>query len=352
MRPDHLAAGAHGDAGPDLPEGMELRPLSAEEALQVPEVWNAAWREPNPYPLGAPLWQERLASPHHDPELLLGAIADGEVLAYAHGKRPVSAWQPANLAWVSSFAVRRSFQGRGIGTALVGELLRELSKASPAEVHFGSDADHLLPGPPLDSPPATWRLLRRMGAAFSVCELDLHLDLRAGLPAAPVPPGWRVREGDDEGALAFVRATFPGRWAEELAAYLRGGATVFTVERDDSAEEPTSARAKGFCVAFQGGEAVTSPGLHWAEALRREYPGGRAAGMGPLGTAPDVRGLGLGLAMVRAAAQTLEERGSTDVIINWTTLGTFYGRLGARVWRAYQRARAPGDRPPVSGGEG
>ena len=330
---------------------MEIRPLSAEEALKVPEVWNSAWADPNPYPLGARLWQERLASPHHDPELLLGALLDGQVVAYAHGKRPISAWQPANLGWVSSFAVRRSYQGRGIGTAVVGELVRELAKASPAEIHFGSDADHLLPGPPLESPPATWRLLRRMGAAFSVCELDLHLDLRAELPAAPLPPDWRVREGDTDGALAFVRQTFPGRWAEELAAYLRGGATVFTVERAGGDDVPASARAKGFCVAFQGGEAVTSPGLHWSEALRREYPGGRQAGLGPLGTSPDVRGLGLGIGMVRSAAQAFKERGITDVIINWTTLGAFYGRLGARAWRGYQRARAAAERLPTGGGE-
>ena len=113
---------------------MEIRPLSAEEASHVPEVWNAAWREPNPYPLGAPLWRERLASPHHDPELLLGAVAEGEVLAYAHGKRPVSTWQPPNLAWVSSFAVRRSLQGRGIGTALVRQVAQAAAEVRGQDV--------------------------------------------------------------------------------------------------------------------------------------------------------------------------------------------------------------------------
>ncbi len=331
---------------------MELRTLTPEEALAVPEVWNSAWGEPNPYPLTEALWHERLASPHHDPELLVGAVAEGRVLAYAHGKRPVSSWQPANLAWVSSLAVRRENQGRGVGTAVLAELMHRLSSSTPAEVHFGSDADHLLPGPPLESPPAAWRLLRRAGARFSVCEQDLHLDLRPELPDAPLPPGWRATEGDHEGALAFVRATFPGRWAEELATYLRGGATVFTVERTDAQGVPASARAKGFCVAFQGGEELTAPGLHWAGALSRDYPDGRLGGIGPLGTAPDVRGLGLGLAMVRAAAQALKERGITDVIINWTTLGSFYGRLGARVWRTYQRARTGPARPPGDGGRG
>ncbi len=317
----------------------EIRVLGPSEAETVPTVWNDAWGEDNPYPLGTALWRERLASPHHDPELLVGVVEGGVVVAYAQGKRPVSHWQPGNLAWVSSFAVRRSHQGRGLGTATVRGLLDRLAVHSPAEVHFGSDADHLLPGAPMEAPPATWRLLRSVGARFSNCEHDLHLDLRPELPEARLPPGWRVRQGDDAGALAFVRATFPGRWAEELATYLKGGATVFTVEREPAEDAGSSAGAEGFCVAFPGGESVTSPGLHWQDALQREYPAGRLAGIGPLGTAPDARGLGLGIGMVREAAQALKERGVTDVVINWTTLGPFYGRLGARVWRTYQRAR-------------
>ncbi len=329
-----------------------MRPLSPDEAQLVPEVWNAAWTHlpSNPYPLGEELWRERLASRHHDPALLLGAFAAGELVGYAHGKRPVALWQPANVVWVSSFAVAAPHQGRGVGTALLRELLGRLRGTGAAEVRFGSDADHLLPGPPLEAPPATWRLLRRCGATFAALEHDLHLDLRPALPEAPLPPGWRLRDDDPAGAAAFMARAFPGRWAEELSGYLAGGATAFTVERTSDHAAGASAGAEGVCVAFQGGESATSPGLHWEGALAREYPGGRPGAIGPLGVSTEARGGGVGLAMVRGAAASLRERGVTDVIINWTSLGAFYGRLGARAWRAYHRAQAPlGD--AGSGGE-
>lgn len=322
--------------------GYPVRPLTAPEALRVPALWDAAWaRHPaNPYPLPERLWRERLASRHHDPSLLLGAFVGGELVGYAHGRLPASPWQPDGVAWVSSLAVAAEHQGRGLGSALLDALLARLADAGAREVRFGSDADHLLPGVPLESPPATWRLLRRRGARFAAFEHDLHLDLRLPLPDAPLPTGWRLRDDDPQGALAFVSRAFPGRWAEELAAYLAGGATVFTVERAAARPDGASAGAEGFCVAFLGGESVTSPGLHWAEALARDYPGGSPGAIGPLGVSPEVRGGGVGLALVRGAAAALRERGVTDVIINWTTLGAFYGRLGARVWRTYQRAQA------------
>jgi predicted N-acetyltransferase YhbS len=334
----------------DLP-GVTVRPLSADEALAVPDLWNASWerRGANPYPLSDTLWRERLASRHHRPSLLLGAFAGGELVGYAHGKLPVSPWQPAGVAWVSSLAVAPGHQRRGVGTALLTALLDQLAASGAVQVRFGSDADHLLPGVPSEAPPATWRLLRRYGARFAAFEHDLHLDLRLPLPEAPLPPGWRLRDDDPQGALGFVQRVFPGRWAEELADYLAAGATAFTVERTADHPDGASAGAEGFCVAFQGGERLTSPGLHWSGALARELPGGKPGGIGPLGLSPEVRGGGVGLAMVRGAAATLQRRGVTDVIINWTTLGAFYGRLGARAWRTYQRAEAP---LPASGTRG
>ena len=327
----------------DRPGPLVIRPLSPAEAERVPELWNAAWaRLPaNPYPLSAALWRERLASRHHDPSFLLGAFAGGELAGYAHGKLPASPWQPRGAAWVSSLAVPVEHQGRGIGSALLDALLDRLAAAGAREARFGSDADHLLPGVPLEAPPAAWRLLRRRGARFAALEHDLHLDLRPPLPEAPMPTGWRLRDDDPQGALGFVTRAFPGRWAEEVASYLAGGATAFTVERTSAHPGGASAGAEGFCVAFLGRESVTSPGLHWSAALERELPGGRLGAIGPLGVAPEARGGGVGLAMVRGAAAALRQRGVTDVIVNWTTLGAFYGRLGARAWRTYQRAQAP-----------
>lgn len=333
----------------DVANVVEIRALTNLEASNVPYLWNAAWEAAtalNPYPLSAAVWRERLGSRHHEPSLLLGAFEAGQLVAVAYGKLPKSPWQPEHVGWLALLAVAPEGQGRGIGTRLTAHLLTGLAERGVTVVRFGADADHLLPGPPQEAGPALWRLLRRFGATFSVAEHDLHLDLRSELPPAPLPTGWRLRTDDPDGAKAFVSNTFPGRWVEELADYVAAGAVAITLEREGSKGADDSAGAKGFCAVFLGDERATSPGLIWAAALRREI-GSQAtgsvklAGIGPLGIAPEARGGGVGMALVRSAAEYVRDRGATDLIINWTTLTGFYGRLGARLQRTYQRAEAP-----------
>ena len=146
---------------------------------------------PNPYPLSPSLWSQRLASRHHDPTLLLGGFVDQRLVAVAYAKLPRSAWQTPNAAWISLLAVVPEFQGRRFGTAITDHLLQLLRERGATVIKFGGEADHLLPGPPQESGPAVWRLLRRYGARFSVAEHDLHLDLRPALPPAALAAGWR-----------------------------------------------------------------------------------------------------------------------------------------------------------------
>ena len=329
---------------------LTIRALSYHEAQQVPEIWNAAWHRatpgPNPYPLSPAIWAQRLASRHHEPTLLLGGFVDERLVAVAYAKLPRSAWQAPNAAWLSLLAVTPEFQGRGLGTAISGRLLRLLSERGATVIKFGGDADHLLPGPPQESGQATWRLLRHHGASFGAAEHDLHLDLGPEPPAANLPAGWCLRTDDPQGAVAFVTGAFPGRWAEELVDYFAGGAIVMTLEREATATSTAPAEVKGFCAIFLGGEKVVSPGLIWGAAFRQELEASGServslAGIGPLGIAPEVRGSGLGEALVRGAANYVRNNGGTDLIINWTSLTAFYGRLGARLWRSYQRAEAP-----------
>jgi predicted N-acetyltransferase YhbS len=243
---------------------------------------------------------------------------------------------------MSLLAVASAWQGRGVGTRLARTLATRLRARGCVVLRFGGEANHLLPGIPLEAPAAAWRLARRLGARFGNAEHDLHLDLRSDLPPAPLAAGWRVRDDDPEAAIAFVERVFAGRWADEVRQYVDAGTNVLTLAPEGSDHAPASARAEGFCVVFLGNERVRGPSLTWlpSEALA-SAPAGGLAGMGPLGVSGEARGRGLGLALVRAGAEWLADRRSTGVIVNWTTLTGFYGRLGARVWRTYQRAEAP-----------
>lgn len=330
---------------------VTIRPLTREENRLVPGMWNAAWRastrrpgdhegtDRNPYPLSDELWLERLGSRHHEQSLLLGAFDAGDLVGVAYAKVGVSFWQPSDTGWLALLCVDPRWQGAGVGSSLVAEAVRTLRERGYGNLLLGGEADHLLPGIPQEAGVAAWRLARGLGCLPTTAEHDLLLDLRPELPPAPLPPGFTLRADRPEAALAFVEQHFPGRWAEELATYLAAGATAITLEPSGSPEAGKSAPTQGFCVVFQGDEGVTSPGLLWKEALLAEIGSSstRVAGIGPLGVDEAVRGAGCGLAMVRGAAAWLKERGATDAVINWTTMTGFYGRLGARVWRTYQR---------------
>ncbi len=318
---------------------VEVRALTEDEAVLVPRLWRSAWGwSAHPlYPLEERVWRERLAH-HHQPELLIGAFSNDGLVGVAYGRLPSVAWLPSDVGWVSLLAVAGPRQGQGVGTLLLAELLSRLRAGGATRFRLGGDANHLLPGAPQESSDALWRLARRAGARFTAAEHDLHIDLRLPLPAAPLAPGWSVRDDDPVGALEFLARAFPGRWAHELETYLNSGATVLTLANDNRKGSRDSARTEGFCAIFQGDEAVLGPSLYWREALTRSEGAVKVAGMGPLGVSEAVRGSGLGFGLVRAGAQWLQARGATDLIINWTTLTIFYGKLGARVWRTYQRA--------------
>ncbi len=340
-------------------DALEIRPLTSAEAEAVPPLWDAAWAAAAPassYALDPQVWRERLAQ-HHDPDLLLGAFANGALVGAVYGRVATAAWLPTGVGWLSAIAVAPPHQGRGVGTRLAGALTERLRARGCSVVRFGSEANHLLPGIPQEAPLALWRLAQRLGARFGNAEHDLLLDLHAELPPAPLASGWLVRDDDPDAALAFVERAFPGRWADEVRTYLDAGTTVLTLAPAGSTSAPVSARAEGFCVVFQGHERLRGPSLTWVarhDLLAGTGPHGRASGvgarlggMGPLGVSAAARGRGLGLALVRAGAAWLAARGAEGAVVNWTTLTGFYGRLGARVWRTYQRAEAPLGEPHV-----
>ncbi|MFO7546710.1 MAG: GNAT family N-acetyltransferase [Trueperaceae bacterium] len=331
---------------PPLPRvDLVVRPLRPTETELVPSLWNAAW-EPHHggsgsrYPLEDDVWRDRL-SLHHDPELLLGAFDGDRCVGVGYGRAATAPWLAQDAGWLSLVATLPDRQGHGVGTTLARTLADLLRVRGCRTLRFGGEANHLLPGIPQEAPAAAWRLARRLGARFGNVEHDLHLDLRADLPLAPLASGWHLRDDDPEAAVAFVERAFPGRWAHEVRHYVHAGAAVLTLAPDGSDDGPASARAEGFCVVFQGDEGVRGPSLTWVPPASLVSRSGGLAGMGPLGVSDAARGQGLGLGLVRASAAWLAERGATGVIINWTTLTGFYGRLGARVHRSYQRAEAP-----------
>lgn len=338
------------DAGRPVHAGAgRLRVLTRADGERVAAVWNDAFGAS--HPLGPGTWSAWWASPDADPTLTWGVEDDrGRLRGALLARAPRRAWAPSDLAHVSLFAVDVAARGRGVGDLLWRTAAEALRARGRRRVRVGADPERLVPGVPLAAPPETWRFLRARGVRPAGLEADLWLDLRdPAIDRVALPAGVVLGDADPADAVAFVTRTFPGRWADEVARHVAAGGTVLTLRRADDrgvasaaggADGSAAAGAGdtiGFCLASLPHDPVLGPSLGWA-GTPWGPPDAAVAGLGPLGIHPAARGGGLGLALVAGAARWQRDRGHRAVIIDWTTLTDFYGRLGARAWRVYQRA--------------
>lgn len=307
-----------------------VEPLAAGDLAALATVWNEAPAASGNlgarYPLTLRALEQWWRSPDTDPGLAMSVHDDGgRLLGAVLARAPSHAWCDASIGHVSLLAVAAQVRGRGIGRALWDAALAGLAERGRTVVRLGADPDHLLPGVPVDADDDTWRFFLRAGAVPGAVEHDVRVDLRSTRFDPAGSDDLRVVD-DAAAAIAFVERHFPGRWHDEARCYAEAGVALLTLQDGVG-------RTLGFAAAFRTTDAFLGPSLTWHEALP-----GVAGGLGPLGVDPDVRGRGLGLRLVRAGLDWHRERGAHDVVLNWTTLTPFYGRLGARVWRSYQRA--------------
>lgn len=320
-----------------------LGPLTASDLADLAALWNAAPAACGRLGERLPLTERALrrwwSSPDTDPDLTVAARdGGGRLVGALLARAPRRAWADPRVGHVSLLVVAGEHRGRGLGRSLLADALAALGVRGRTQVRLGADPDHLLPGVPLDVDDATWRFLLRAGARPGGVEHDVRVELRAaawstdpGPDAALRDAGLRLVDDDPEAAVAFVERCFPGRWGDEMRASAAAGVRLLTL-RD------AAGATLGFAAAYRPDDALLGPSLIWHTALP-----GTVGGLGPLGVDPERRGAGLGLTLVRAGLAWHHARGASDVILDWTSLCGFYGRLGGRVWRSYQRAElAPG----------
>ncbi len=308
--------------------GPDLEALRASDLPSLARLWNASGALGAAHPLTQRVLEQWWASPDTDPALCWAArrrgILHGALLARAPRRR----WSDPRVGHVSLLVVTAASRGQGLGEALWQAACVGLRERGRSLLRLGADPDHLLPGVPGVTGAASWRFLLARGVVPGDLEADVLVDLR--LPeVGRLPPHatLHVVDDDPDAAQAFVQRCFPGRWADDLARYAAAGTTLLTLRE--------GATTLAFAAVFRQDDALLGPSLTWASALP-----GPVGGIGPLGVDPAVRGRGLGLRLVAEALDWHRVRGARDVVLDWSRLTGFYGRLGGRVWRTYQRAEA------------
>jgi GNAT superfamily N-acetyltransferase len=273
------------------------------------------------------LW--RAAMSRSWPLLPAGIALLGEGLVAEAGTGPVGLVAVDRAGSVPLILVDPAFQRRGIGTGLLAAALEQLRAAGVTSVTAASGGGaYIWPGVPRDLPAAV-RFFATRGWRHTHDTLDLVTDLARYRP----PPGARERaasvgvtitgasSADVASVLAFEATTFPS-WARWFSAASPGD---ILAARDGSGNIAGTLLFQG-----PGADTVFAPML------------GPAAGtIGCVGVASPMQGHGIGTGMVARASQILQQAGTRNCHIGWTTRESFYRRAGYRPWRRYAMFTRP-----------
>lgn len=310
---------------------IDLVPYRPAHAPALVALWNAATE--GRYPIMPALWEANTAGdPSFRPQDVVVAEHAGEVAGLCLAKR-YRGDHPGNavyhgLGFVGLLAVRADLRGQGLGSRLLAEAERRHQAEGGTRMRLGGGYGHFFPGVP-EPLAGSMPFFERRGYQPDQSVWDVRANL-AGLtlPDVAMSEGFTLRpyRSDEADALvAFLDATFPGRWPADTVDWLAvGRPPVLTVGVF------AEGRPHGFCHLHPPGSFGA---LRWAGFNPS------MAALGPIGVDKSVRGQGLGLALLVAGLEALRRLGATDTVIDWTTLLDFYGRCGFSPWIRYQLAR-------------
>jgi beta-N-acetylhexosaminidase len=239
---------------------------------------------------------------------------------------------------IMALAVHPRYRGVGYGSRLLAAAEARLRGQGATKLTLSGPPNHFVPGPPVVGGTGDFWRKRGYGSERVVVDLRRRLDDWAPPPEPdPVAAGeYTYRQGGagEQGAiLAFLTATFPGRWRYDLArAFARGYRpedVTLLVDREGAIQ--------GFLCAYHPGSAALGGPVHWFQRMEPD----RWGGVGPLGVSTAVRGRGLGLGLVAAGVTYVHGRGVRDCAIDWTGHIAFYGKLGFEVWLRYWEMEKP-----------
>ncbi|HLO98279.1 MAG TPA: hypothetical protein VK171_06765 [Fimbriimonas sp.] len=215
------------------------------------------------------------------------------------------------------------------GVDLMGEAKSILHQRGVTSILYGMDSRHFWPGVPVDAPKLNDFLMVE-GFTFGGEYFDLERDLTDYKPPHPVEGDFRVvTEADIPSLKQFIEKEFPGRWTYDVLTKLEmegcsdGFVGLFIGNE-----------CHGFASIQNGDCKYPIGGAVWRNDLGENW-----GALGPIGVSMKVRGKGMGGAMLSAGLLELQRRGTKRCIIDWTTLGEFYGKHGFEITRTYRAGK-------------
>ncbi|MBI6546846.1 MAG: GNAT family N-acetyltransferase [Cyanobacteria bacterium NC_groundwater_1444_Ag_S-0.65um_54_12] len=308
---------------------------------ELAKLWNLA--AGLTHPLTPHLLQDTMSGDldFHPDDLIIERFA-GEPCGFVLTKRPQQATFPGcepyqDKGYICLLASDPARQRLGIGRQLLTKAEDHLRATGAKYAILGGSFHHVVPGIPSGLSraqiffrqagytfgKAVWDLAHYTTDDFTLGEFAMAIFRSSGI----VPRIIRSKFGQSEDPAAtealstFLYREFPGRWCHEVPQALSAA--------------QLSTQVLGL---LYGKEVVGFAQLHLPGSFAtRRWHGFNpfVAAIGPLGVARALRGRELGLALVAAATGYLQQQGAWQIVIDWTDLLKFYGKLDYRPWLKY-----------------
>lgn len=255
--------------------------------------------------------------------------SNGKVIGFVVSKM----WQEdtqvvmdSKKGWIQVLLVDSEHRGHGIGTALLEHAEAAMKKNGAEVLQLAGDPFHYFPGIP-DEYPEVQQWFENFGYYKKQDTFDMinHLTKQYSFPNDSSVTYSMLQIEDRKEFISFLGRCFPGRWEYEAIKYFEMGGVgrEFVVAKKNE-------RIIGFCRMNDPLSPFIAQNVYWSPLFEHNV-----GGIGPLGIDSNERKQGYGLEVVLAAMAYLQEREIETIIIDWTNLVEFYGKLDFRTWKKY-----------------
>lgn len=312
---------------------MQYISWSNQKLEELVNLWNEELGEH--FPMRKELFQQNSFDDENIflPGSFIAVTEDEKVIGFIIAKR----WQEKmnvqmnhQVGWIQAILVDQQFRGQGIGKTLLSKAESAFRENAISQINLGRDPWHYFPGIPKQyNHVKSW--FEHHGYVNEGPEYDLicHYDENAPteLPQLEGVEFELLKPEEKKDFLSFLHRCFPGRWEYEAIHYFKkaGIGREFVVLKK-------SHKIIGFCRINDDQSPFIAQNVYWAPLFNETL-----GGVGPLGVDADERKNGYGLAIVKAGVHFLRKRKINTIVIDWTGLVDFYGKLGYEKWIEYEK---------------
>lgn len=260
------------------------------------------------------------------------AISDekliGVIIAKNYIGEEILAYQ--GRSFISLFYVSKCYRNQGIGSTLLNKCLSNLRYEKRSVCYIGQDIGNFFPGIPCDFDSLTESFLSKRGFTSFGYTHDLLLKDRSQIKEIKSNYSFRYLNSSDVSEknelLRFMESNFPGRWSYELKEYLK-----YEIDFDNYYLAFDEKKIIGFVRVNDSSNKNISYNITWSPRFNN------LVGIGPLGIDKEYRKKNISKEMINSLLLTIDKK--CDVLVDWTSLMTYYQQFGFEVWKSYLKMK-------------